>query len=698
MEKTSHYSLSTYDYDSSNLLIPENYGGISENDVKTAAQEAASQAVAKVVADAPEAYDTLKEVADWIASDDTKSAELTTKISQNSESIQNVSANLNDVVVNLSTNLANVSNNLATNITSVQNSLDAKIETVRKTADSAKQISDTAYKNDKHTRELVDKLANDKQDKGDYALNGTSYTKEESDEKYLSKNQDVSSLATKEELSAKANVSDVYSKEEAESTFATQTVVNEEIAARITDKTEFETKLAEKSDKTDTYSKQEIDNKGFLTEHQDISELATKTEVQDAANAAVAKIVDGANDSFDTLKEIADWIATDQTNSADLLTQINTNKSDISLLKTDKADASSVYTKEESDAKYLTEHQDITNLATKEDVNEKANSSEVKELITVDEATSREMSELKTRIELLEKTNTTMTYASSASDIENVLNDSATDKTSVDLVVTSSDALSALSSAKQDTIFKNIAIVGSETSGTIQVNAAENLVIDNFNFRGEKGDTNGKINYSGKNVTISNVTCDEETTVYNVFEGNQNTDNGDNASPTSRSHIETLNVSNVVINNTNIAHNIINVYTPAEGAVITIKDSKFNIDPSKTNVLRMSNYLNSKNVVITFKNVDWTYENAKNTSEEDFSYGGLMIYQPASNDNALSSDANLEALKTWKVVVDNCTYNGEKVTENNFAKHNQVIYTFNIANKNLVEDPVVNAYFTVEFK
>lgn len=363
MEKTSFYPLSTYDYDSANLLIPENYGGVSEEDVKSAAQEAASQAVAKVVADAPEAYDTLKEVADWIASDDTKSAELTTKVSQNSENIQNVATNVTEAIGNLSTNLTNVANNLTTNITSVQNSLDAKIEAVRKTADSAKQISDTAYQNDKYTRELVDGLTENKQDKGDYALNGVSYTKEESDEKYLTEHQDVSSLATKDEVSAKANASDVYSKEEAEATFATQTVVNEEIAARISDKSAFESELATKADKSDTYSKDEIDNKGFLTEHQDISMLATKREVQDAADAAVAKVVDGANDSFDTLKEIADWIATDQTNSADLLTQINTNKSDISSLKTDKADTTSVYTKEEIEAKgYLTEHQDLTEL------------------------------------------------------------------------------------------------------------------------------------------------------------------------------------------------------------------------------------------------------------------------------------------------------------------------------------------------
>lgn len=40
-----------------------------------------------------------------------------------------------------------------------------------------------------------------------------------------------------------------------------------------------------------------------------VKELVGDDKVQDAINAAIAKIVDGAPDAFDTLKEISDWIA-----------------------------------------------------------------------------------------------------------------------------------------------------------------------------------------------------------------------------------------------------------------------------------------------------------------------------------------------------------------------------------------------------
>lgn len=48
----------------------------------------------------------------------------------------------------------------------------------------------------------------------------------------------------------------------------------------------------------------------------------------------IAQIVAGADESFDTLKEIADWITTHKTDAATMNAQINTNKDDIASLKT----------------------------------------------------------------------------------------------------------------------------------------------------------------------------------------------------------------------------------------------------------------------------------------------------------------------------------------------------------------------------
>ena len=60
-------------------------------------------------------------------------------------------------------------------------------------------------------------------------------------------------------IALKANAEDVYDKQTANSTFATQTVVNEEIAARIQRDSEIEQSLASKADKSNTYSKSEVD-------------------------------------------------------------------------------------------------------------------------------------------------------------------------------------------------------------------------------------------------------------------------------------------------------------------------------------------------------------------------------------------------------------------------------------------------------
>ena len=48
----------------------------------------------------------------------------------------------------------------------------------------------------------------------------------------------------------------------------------------------------------------------------------------------IAQIVAGADESFDTLKEIAEWITTHKTDAATMNAQINTNKDDIVSLKT----------------------------------------------------------------------------------------------------------------------------------------------------------------------------------------------------------------------------------------------------------------------------------------------------------------------------------------------------------------------------
>lgn len=65
-----------------------------------------------------------------------------------------------------------------------------------------------------------------------------------------------------------------------------------------------------------------------------------KFKIGDGATAWKELAYAGANESFDTLKEIADWITTHKTDAATMNSQINTNKDDISALKTKVGDTS----------------------------------------------------------------------------------------------------------------------------------------------------------------------------------------------------------------------------------------------------------------------------------------------------------------------------------------------------------------------
>lgn len=80
--------------------------------------------------------------------------------------------------------------------------------------------------------------------------------------------------------------------------------------------------------------KQVADNKAA------IDTLNGDSTVAGSVAHQIAEIVAGADASFDTLKEIADWITTHKTDAASMNSQINTNKDDISALKTKVGDVS----------------------------------------------------------------------------------------------------------------------------------------------------------------------------------------------------------------------------------------------------------------------------------------------------------------------------------------------------------------------
>ena len=247
---------------------------------------------------------------------------------------------------------------------------------------------------------------------------------------------DTSNLATKDELDTKANKTDVYTKSEIDSKnyltsesdptvpdWAKQpnkpaytarevgalpdTTVIPDISPLAT-KEELASSLNGKADKTEVYTKSEIDNKGFLTEHQSLEDYALKTDIPDISNLAAKDEVAFKNDVY-TKTEVDEKIesagnfdanlyydktATDSllANKADtssldgkvdkvegkslvddseiarLATLTNYDDTEVKNLIATKANSADVYTKTESDSKYLTEHQSLVDYATKSEI------------------------------------------------------------------------------------------------------------------------------------------------------------------------------------------------------------------------------------------------------------------------------------------------------------------------------------------
>ena len=252
---------------------------------------------------------------------------------------------------------------------------------------------------------------------------------------------------------------------------------------------------------------------------------------------------------------------------------------------------------------------------------------------------------------------------STAEKINSIDNPSETD-----VFINGDSALNALTTKKT---FKNIEISNVDANNQIYLYATDNIVIDGMEVTGDKGSANGYINYSAKDIEISNLSIANGSTAYNVFEGDMTNQN-----------LKVLNASNVMVDNPSLTHNVFNVYKPQNDAVINIKDSRFNLTVDNSNVLRISNTSNATGVTVNFENIEWNYENG--LSFNDWRWAGLIIYQPYSTDSGLSGD--LRAMKTWKFNFKNCKYNGVKVNANNFGQHNQVFYLYCVGTSGSVKD------------
>lgn len=217
----------------------------------------------------------------------------------------------------------------------------------------------------------------------------------------------------------------------------------------------------------------------------------------------------------------------------------------------------------------------------------------------------------------------------------------------------------------------------------LNLNAVEKVYISNLTVDGEKKpNSNAKIFIDCKELVIKDSVIAKGCTAYNVFE-----------QKTTQFNLEKMKVDGLVCDDVPLKHNVLSFYNIADNADILIQNSKFNLDVNNSNIIRLANYKNASNVTVTFKNIEWNYENSPEGG--DWAWAGILLFQPAGGDKALTGDTSF--LETWTFVFDNCKYNGTKITANNFGEHNQAFILYNINKDGLVVDPS-NYNLNVQFK
>ena len=108
------------------------------------AADAAADAVAAIVADADSDFDTLKEVADWIAADKEGSAALQTTVSGHTESINTINGELDALEAKVDGDIANLTQHVtdaANALAQVETALDARIDVLEAFEETHEAIS-----------------------------------------------------------------------------------------------------------------------------------------------------------------------------------------------------------------------------------------------------------------------------------------------------------------------------------------------------------------------------------------------------------------------------------------------------------------------------------------------------------------------------------------------------------------------------
>ena len=234
----------------------EGMGYVSNTANSNNAKEIVDSEIAKLIDGAPKAYDTLKEIADYIEKDEQGVSKMKSDIEKNKSDIASLRTSVNSKAS--------------------QSDLEAFEGNVyTKDESDSKYLTEEQLSEEYATKEWVNEqgFITDGQLSEEYA------TKEWVNEQgFLTEHQDISNLATKDEVAS-------------------------EIATVAATIPTVPTNVSEFENDANYTTEQWVNEQGFLTEHQDISSLATKSEVES-----------GIQDTMDAINEVAATIPTVPTN------------------------------------------------------------------------------------------------------------------------------------------------------------------------------------------------------------------------------------------------------------------------------------------------------------------------------------------------------------------------------------------------
>ena len=248
----------------------------------------------------------------------------------------------------------------------------------------------TADKGNYYTKTEVNTSLETKADKTEIPTVPTNVSAFTNDAGYLTEHQSLNDYYTKSEvntsLEAKANKTEIptvptnvsaftndagyltehqsldnyYTKTESDGKYATQVVVNEEIAARISDIRDVKATLESKADKTEIPSlngyatEQWVGQQGYLTEHQQL-----KTINGESILGSGDLVISGAEETDPVwTAEKVNYYTKSEVNTS---LETKANKTEIPTVPTNV----SAFT---NDAGYLTEHQSLNNYYTKSEI------------------------------------------------------------------------------------------------------------------------------------------------------------------------------------------------------------------------------------------------------------------------------------------------------------------------------------------